>query len=173
MTLEPLHQDLPRKVLTTAVAIMAMVGFLTVAGVAKAQADDGSTRFPFVVTEGFYGGADDLIAAIEAEFGPDAEIADWTEIKERYGASLLLIDLFARRLDLEWNEHLWVTVEGERVFPGAGLLGEPGRTRYYFLSRWDQAKPENYEAHDQILDNFLSLGSWYDFSWQILVKLNR
>ncbi len=81
--------------------------------------------------------------------------------------------MFARRLDLEWNEHLWVTVEGERVFPGAGLLGEPGRTRYYFLSRWDQAKPENYEAHDQILDNFLSLGSWYDFSWQILVKLNR
>ena len=57
--------------------------------------------------------------------------------------------------------------------PGTGLLGEPGRARHYFLSRWDQLKPGNYEAHDQIAHNFLSLGSWYDVEWPILVKLPR
>ncbi len=100
-------------------------------------------------------------------------MAEWTELKERYGTSQWVVELFAWRVGLDWNEHLWVTFGGQRVHPGTGLLGEAGRTRYYFLSRWDQAKPDNYEAHDQIANHFLSLGSWYDLSWPILVKLNR
>ncbi len=145
---------------------------LVVAGTARAQGDASQeTNVRFVLTTERYEAEEDLAAAVMAEFGANAKVADWSEIKERFGRSQASIAAFARGIGLDIDEHAWVVLDGNRVFPGSGVRGEPGRVRYYLISRWDRTIPQTYEVHDQIADGVVVLGSWYDLALPILVKL--
>lgn len=102
----------------------------------------------YAMTENSYSGSDDWNAAVKAEYGQDAEVADWSDIVAEFGGSS----------------------QEARDFCDSVLLGSSGSVtrngskkwgwRYYFASAHYGNKPGNYLAHLQIQGYMISLGSW-------------
>lgn len=92
---------------------------------------------------------------VQNEYGSAGQMADWTVIKQEYGSSL---PTELDKLGLKNKGAAWVMVKGKEYW---------GEKRHYFIQRWDDGKPSDFLAHDQIGDIYL--GSWYDLQFPVLV----
>jgi hypothetical protein len=110
---------------------------------------------------GGYASKDDLPAIVARELGPRGTIADWDEIKRRYGGSEADLRAFCDGIGLGPNGSAWVTQGGKRFWQDE---------RHYFIYRADHKLPEDFMLHDQLRENFLLLGSWYE-ARPVVVKI--
>lgn len=114
----------------------------------------------FVLTTNSYSETDDLDAAVVAEFGRDAAVADWEEIKERFSGQIA--DFCDAVGMTDYRDSALLYRNGEAWWSGS---------RHYFAQRHDGQVPGGWLVHDNI-DNFtLDLGSWYGMNYPILVKI--
>jgi len=111
---------------------------------------------------GGYTSKDDLPGIVKKELGPRASVADWEEIKKQYGPSEAGIKAFCEKVGLAPNGSAWVTLGGKRFWQNE---------RHYFLYRADHKLPEDFMLHDQLQNNFLLLGSWFE-TRSVLVKIS-
>ncbi len=125
------------------------------------RADAEPTYKLFGWENGGYASKDDLPALVKKEVGPRASIADWDDIKARYGKNEAELKAFCHKLGLAPNGSAWVTQAGKRFWQ---------EQRHYFIYRADHKAPEDFMLHDQMQNNLLLLGSWYE-SRPILVKV--
>jgi hypothetical protein len=95
----------------------------------------------------------DLRAVAMEEFGPQAGVADWLEIKAIFGSKPELLLRFMTACRLGPGRTAWVTVGGKGWF-------EPGR--HYHVERHDGRVPNDWLVHDHIQGHTLDLGSWED-----------
>ena len=100
---------------------------------------------------------DDLEELIMTEFGPDYRVADWDDIR-RYAD---VIEEWAKEVGLPKGENksFLISQNGSRFWQGR---------RHYYVSRFDHDKPGHYLAHDNLKDDYLCLGSWYDLQMRVL-----
>ena len=108
----------------------------------------------FSVTSEEYTEYDDWNKVVqnEARLGEKWEIADWERhIKEAFGNNETEALEFANFIDDVGSS--WVTRNGSREWRNG---------RYYFVSAHFQEKPGSYLDHDDLFDNIVSLGSWYN-----------
>ncbi len=142
-------------------AISMVSAFLITFQGASVQAATEATYKLFGREVGGYASKDDLPAIVGKELGPRASIADWDEIKKQYGQSEANLKAFCERLGLAPDKSAWVTLGGKRFWENQ---------RYYFIYRADHKRPEDFMLHDQLQNDFLLLGSWFD-ARPILVKI--
>jgi murein DD-endopeptidase MepM/ murein hydrolase activator NlpD len=111
----------------------------------------------FKITSGRYTEKDDLDQMIRNEFGDHYRLADWNDILT-----------FSRNIE-EWADSIGLVVGGGK---NALMISNDGYRiwlgRQYFISRFNQNKPEHFLAHQEINDNFVCLGSWYGLDRNIL-----
>ena len=100
---------------------------------------------------------DDLEEVIRVEFGPNYRLADWNDIL----CYADMIEGWAKGIGLSkgTENSFLISRNGSRFWQGR---------RHYFVSRLDHDKPGNYLAHDNINDDYLCLGSWYDLEKRVL-----
>ena len=110
---------------------------------------------------GGYASKNDLPAIVEKALGPRATLADWDEIKTRYGGSEAALKAFCEKAGLAPDGSAWVTKGGQRFWQD---------DRHYFIYRADHKVPEDFMVHDQMQNNFVLLGSW-STARPILVKI--
>ncbi|WP_367363439.1 hypothetical protein [Mesotoga sp.] len=142
----------------------------------RAQDDDGKYSnvvtwnftyshlpFPYALTTNLYWETEDLEQAVKNEFGPNATIGDWAELKSEYSGRIMeFID--ALGITIGQGNSILIQNDGDRFY----FYG----SRHYFITRFDGDVPYWYLVHDQIDDYTLVLGSWYDVQYKVLVKLN-
>lgn len=118
----------------------------------------GRTLSPddFKITAGKYNEKEDLYRVIQTEFGDDYRMADWNDILP-FRAT---IENWADRIGLPVGEEnaLFISNDGYRIWLG----------RQYYISRFSHGKPGQFLAHDEIDDEFVCLGSWYDLARRVL-----
>jgi len=119
---------------------------------------DPAPRFAF--TRATYSEKDDIAAAITAEFGPGAALADWEELRRWHADD-------ARGWAIEigltvGNLLAMVARNGERFVEGK---------RQYFINRFDGTKPNYFKVHDELGGMTLALGSWYGARINVLARL--
>jgi hypothetical protein len=135
--------------------------FLVTLGGLSAQGTSEATYKLFGREVGGYASKDDLPGIIAKQLGARATIADWNEIKQQHGQSEANIKAFCDKVGLAANGSAWVTMGGKRFWENQ---------RHYFAYRADHRLPEDFMLHDQLQNNFLLLGSWYE-TRPILVKI--
>ena len=141
--------------------ISLVCAFLVTLGGCSAPAAAEATYKLLGRETGGYASKDDLPAIVNKALGPRATIADWDEIKARYGGSEAGLKAFCEKAGLAPNGSAWVTQGGKRFWQSQ---------RQYLLHRADHKMPEDFMLHDQMQNNFLLLGSWFD-ARPILVKI--
>lgn len=99
-----------------------------------------------------------VLDTIRSEFGDQAKLADWTQLKQQYSDAL---PAELARLGLDDKEAAWVANEGLEFASG---------NRHYFIQRFDSNRPADFFAHDQV--GTISLGSWYNMELPVLVVKN-
>jgi hypothetical protein len=116
----------------------------------------------YTLTQFHYSETADLDAAVRAEFGDLAEVADWNEIKQTFSGRATA---FANGIGLTQYD------VGVLLYRGGGLYWSGNR--HYFMARHDGKLPDTYTflVHDDIDNHVLDLGSWYGLSMRVLVKL--
>ena len=103
---------------------------------------------------------EDLAEALRHEFGADVRLADWEEIKRGHFDDAAA---WADDLGFEVGPTLcFVQRGGQRLHEGK---------RHYLLNRFNGAKPDYFEAHDEIGGMTLALGSWFGFQSHALAVL--
>ncbi len=113
-----------------------------------------------VRSTGSYQETDDLVGVIRTEFGEGARLADWTELKRWHADDARG---WAEDAEIEINDNAtWVQRDGQRTVDG---------TRYYFVQRFDGAKPPYFKIHDELGGGTLVLGSWYGIAAAVLATL--
>lgn len=116
----------------------------------------------YVLTEGYYSETVDLGAAAKLEFGPNAVVADWIDIKHTFEGE---VGDFCDYLGLtNYQDNAYCLCDGEKWW---------GYDRHYFIERHNGDVPSGWLVHDHIDNHTLDLGSWYDLSMRILVKLTN
>jgi hypothetical protein len=132
------------------VAVASLVIGATLAG--------AGTRY--ALTQGYYSELMDLDAIVVQEFGPGAVVADWETIKADFAGD---IEGFCNRVGLvNYRDNAMCYRGGQ---------GWANGNRHYFLERHDHLVPSGWLVHDQIDDDFLDLGSWYDLSMRVLAEV--
>jgi hypothetical protein len=126
----------------------------------------GCTTFPqaaerFAVTKGAYSEKADLEAAAKQEFGPNATVADWAQIKATYGGSEQQIRDFCGRSGIPARESVYLLNNGQSFWQ---------ESRHYLMTRFDGNPPPNWLIHDQIQSYHLCLGSWHG-NQPVLVRI--
>jgi hypothetical protein len=141
--------------------ICLLCALLATAGALSARAAAEATYKLFGREVGGYASKDDLPGIVGKELGLRASIADWEEIKKQYGQSEADLKAFCQKLGLATNSTAWVTLGGKRFWQNE---------RHYFVYRADHKLPGDFMLHDQLRNNFLLLGSWYE-TRPVLVKI--
>ncbi|MFW6046973.1 MAG: hypothetical protein ACOCP4_04220 [Candidatus Woesearchaeota archaeon] len=119
---------------------------------------ENSQSFSFRISEKKYN-IDQVQSAISKEFGSNYRVADWNDVKN-YKSD---IQSFVNKIGgMRGDEkHLLVTRNGEHFYSS---------NRHYYISYHNHHKPSHYQAHDNI-DNFLiSLGSWKGKKHILVIK---
>ncbi len=111
---------------------------------------------PFKVTSGTYSETADLDQAVKNEFGNDYRVADWNDILAYSGD----IESWANGIGMKHGDYCFVTWKGQGFWNGGN--------RHYFITRFDHVVDSGYLVHDQIENNFITLGSWYGIQERIL-----
>ncbi len=107
------------------------------------------------ITYGTYTETDDLVAAIQNEFGMNYSIADWNDLQ-----GITEIEGWIACMELPEDQTFMLTRDGEYYYGGI---------RQYLVHYSSDGIPyPNYLVHDQI--GPLYLGSWYGLNQQILAK---
>jgi hypothetical protein len=112
----------------------------------------------WALTLGHYAETTDLPAAVVREFGAEARLADWAELR-RWHAD----DIRA------WADEQGIATNGESIYvqrEGQRLADE---TRNYFFNRFDGVKPDYFLVHEELGGMSLALGSWYGLNLRALV----
>ncbi len=113
-----------------------------------------------VATRGLYGDTEDLAAAVRTEFGPEARVLDWTELKRWHRDDARG---WAEEVRLGQTEQsAWVWRDGQPRFDGK---------RTYFVTCFRGKKPEYFLAHDELGGMELVLGSWYGNTIPVLATV--
>ncbi len=113
----------------------------------------------YVLTTGYYAWHSDMDAAVVAEFGPDAAVADWADLKASFtGRIAELCDAVGLT---SYADDAFVYRNGSAFWSG---------NRHYFFARHNGSVPGNWLVHDGIDNYTVTLGSWYH-SCRILVHL--
>lgn len=141
--------------------ISLVCAFLVTLTGLSVQAAAAATYKLFGREVGGYASKDDLPGIVKRELGPRASVADWEEIKKQYGQSEATLKAFCEKLGLAPYSSAWVTVGGKPLWQNE---------RRYFVYRADHKLPEDFMLHDQLQNNFLLLGSWFD-ARPVLVKI--
>lgn len=112
----------------------------------------------WALTLGHYAETTDLSAAVIREFGPEARLADWTELRRWHADD---IRAWADEYGIEANGYsLYVQREARRL---------ADETRHYFFNRFDGVKPDYFLVHEELGGMSLALGSWYGLNLRALV----
>lgn len=112
--------------------------------------------YDYRLTTNAYAPTANWAAAAVSEFGPTAQVVDWNTIKAEFGGS---VDSLRSFLD-------GIGYTNDFTGPGApavtwyGSQTWSGTTRSYGINRVEGIVPPGYLVHDQILNNWLLLGSW-------------
>jgi hypothetical protein len=130
---------------------------------AAKQVEATDNHIAYAITKSRYREKENLSEAVKNEFGPQATIADWSDIKKGYGGN---IEEFIKEIGLKYgeDESVLVTNKGREFW---------SNNRHYFITRFDGSVPSGYLAHDQVQKNVIVLGSWFDINFKILVKTNK
>jgi hypothetical protein len=115
----------------------------------------------FAATRGSYADTDDLEAACRSEFGADAELADWLDVK---GIPLDSLDAWRQAVGLttyDANE-LYLKVGGQELWSAP---------RHYFIVWHDHQPASGFLVHDTIDSDLIDLGSWYGWSRRALCRV--
>jgi hypothetical protein len=112
----------------------------------------------FVVSQGTYTDRDDLGAAAIREFGPDARLADWEELRRHRADDIPAL-----------ADELGLTLAGTDVLVQRAGQRYVDKERHYFITRFDGKKPDYYLAHDELGGMTLALGSWHSIKLRALV----
>jgi len=103
---------------------------------------------------------DDLTALMRAEFGAEARLADWDDLKR-----------FHADAASAWADEMGFTVSGSQARVLRGGSRRYDERRHYFINRFDGKKPAYYLAHDEFGGMTIALGSWYGSNIPLLVAL--
>merc|ERR1712012_562312 len=113
----------------------------------------------YAATETKVKNSEELIPFVMNEFGPDAKIADWSDLKANPGTKKECVAF----LDAVGNP--WVQFNGEE-FWGPNC-------RRYFFERHNGSVPIGWLDHDNLHDHLVDLGSWFDHHRKVLVDLGE
>jgi hypothetical protein len=115
----------------------------------------------FAATSGAYADTDDLDAACRAEFGADALLADWSDVKGIPVASLSnwLVDVGLTSYDAD---ELYLASGGQRLWQAP---------RHFFIAWHDHKPVSGFLTHDTIDDHLIDLGSWYGWKRRVLCRV--
>ncbi len=117
----------------------------------------------FALTKGYYRETDNLEEAVKNEFGPDAYVADWNDIKAYIGNNPERLRKFCDEIGLEEDGVALVVRNGIEFWNGP---------RHYFIQRsFDGLPHPDFLAHDDIL-NALFLGSWHHIRMRVLAVVS-
>jgi len=116
----------------------------------------------YVLSASPHAETEDLDAAVRAEFGRRARVADW-EVLKRSLTTTAKVQAFVDAIHLSSGESVLLYRNGMRWWENS--------IRHYSMTRNDHVLPGGYLSHDSIDDHFLDLGSWYGLSQKILVEL--
>jgi len=106
----------------------------------------------FKVTSQKYLCTDDLVAAVQAEFGSDWTVADWEHVK-------LLSSGDYGNIDMNKGDEFLILNDGQKYYSGA---------RHFFIAKHEGQVPDGFLVHDEVGNNYFSLGSWSDITMRIL-----
>lgn len=110
-------------------------------------------------TRGTYNETDNLTAAIRSEFGAEARLLDWSDIRRLHRDD---VRGWADDIDLGITDSGFLQRDGQRF---------TADKQHYFVNRFDGVKPDYYTAHDEMGGMTLALGSWFNTRLPILVLL--
>ncbi|MFA6808784.1 MAG: hypothetical protein WCR27_07310 [Eubacteriales bacterium] len=154
-----------KKIISITMTLLLLLS-ITLTGCSSNSVKDTSAtadNIAYAITENQYRETDNLSEAVKKEFGSQATIADWSDIKKDYGDN---IEEFIKEIGFKYgeNESVFVTNEGQESWKD---------NRHYFITRFDGTVPSGYLVHEQIQKNVIVLGSWVDINYKILVKTNE
>ncbi|MFO7657150.1 MAG: fibronectin type III domain-containing protein [Bacteroidales bacterium] len=120
----------------------------------------GPDNFIYQVTTGRYSETSDLNLAVQEEYGLQAEVADWNDLLNHFSSN---ITQFLDSICIFYGnrEGVMLKRDGQFFFDSE---------RQYFFNRFDGVVSPGYWVHDQIDNNTLVLGSWYNLNNRILAK---
>jgi hypothetical protein len=122
----------------------------------------GQDGLKYTLTAEKYSETDDLSLAVKNEFGQNAEVADWNDLKTNFGNNI--VSFLEGICIYESNpESAFVQWNGEYLYSS---------DRQYFLRRVDGDVPTGFLVHDDIANNTVVLGSWFDLNNKILAKID-
>jgi hypothetical protein len=103
---------------------------------------------------------DDFEAVLRTEFGPDARLADWQDLKRTHADDARS---WGDETGLRVGElAVWLQRDGQRRFD---------EKRHFLLARFDSVKPDYFLAHDEFGGAAFLLGSWYGSQCRLLAAL--
>ncbi len=132
---------------------------LAPAEVARLAAPDAPPRF--LQTRGTYPDTEDLTQAVVREFGAEARVADWQDLR-RWRADDTAA--FCAEAGI-------TTVAGNPFVQVQGRFHHGQTKRQYFLNRFQGKKPDYFFAHDELGGMTLALGSWFGLTGRVLAEL--
>ncbi len=126
----------------------------------------GSTTY-VISTRTYDSDTDDILAEIQADYGPAATLAEWNDISVEFGSSVESIRQFMD--DVGMTDYLddgsggvyWVTYNGDEFWT---------EQRHYHATRQNGNSYGWFLYHDEIQGNQMALGSWWG-SCRALVRL--
>ncbi len=141
------------------VVSLASLGILLSSGVLALNPWD------FERTSSTYGYDSDWQSACDDEFGPNADVADWTQVESLWS------DVSEPEFNYSFMDRIGMTFRGADAFVYRNGDKKYQSDRSYFISRHNHDLPDHYLAHDDIDNYLLSLGSW-DSSHPILCHIS-
>ncbi len=132
----------------------------------RSMATDSMSQY--TLTSGTYSYTADWDAAVQAEFGADAQVADFAAIEANFTGRAAE---FCDAIGLTSYRSAALCVYNGTKYDGT----YDGNQRYYYMERHDGNKPSNFLAHSNIDNYTLSLGSWFgtEARMHIAVKLSQ
>lgn len=109
----------------------------------------------YALTSGIYSEKEDLVRAVDREFGRGYAIADWKDLK-----AISNINAWISGMRLQHGQTFFITYNGKFIYSGQ-------RQYFVYYSTTGRA-PQGFLVHDKI-SNKLFLGSWYGERRSILV----
>lgn len=116
--------------------------------------------YAYVLTSCLYDETD-LEKGIMLEFGKNAVVADWTELKQNFSDNIL--ELF-RQTGVRENEDVWINYNDKAYYK---------QSRRYFMAYINGNKRSDFLIHDKWGDDLVWIGSWHGMRIRAMVKLPR
>lgn len=119
----------------------------------------------FERTANTHGYNSDWQSTCDTEFGSNADVADWTQVKTLFN------DVTESSFNQSFMDRIGMTSRGSDAFVFKNGDKKYQSDRSYFMTRHNYNAPGHYMVHGNIDSNLVSLGSW-DSSHPILCYLS-